>query len=114
MVACAVSTECRDIILFDWTRKCKQQRAPPVWGWLLSAISFIRLFLTLPELVQTVAGVIIYPGRDSLSVCFNKVALVFMLEIDNVIFKTMLIDTALIHHSEIGSNQSNDRRGQGS
>lgn len=101
MTACAIAFE---ILLCSWLAERRLDCAPKVWGRLLSLISGIRLFFVLPFLARTVGIVVVRLGVDSLSVCFNAVALLFFLEIDNVIFKVVLDDSTKVYHREIGAH----------
>jgi len=104
MTACAVAFEGREILLVNLITERRQQYAPRIWSRLLPLISGLRLFFVLPFLVTTVEEVIQTLGVDSISVCFNTVALLFLLEMDNVIFKVVLDDSTKVYHSEIGTH----------
>jgi hypothetical protein len=56
------------------------------WKWV-SALSFcleLRRFAFLPAMLNSVATLVIMRGGDALSVCFNTVAIIFLVEIDNI------------------------------
>jgi hypothetical protein len=56
------------------------------WKWV-SALSFcleLRRFVFLPAMLNIVATLVILKGGDALSVCFNTVAIIFLVEIDNI------------------------------
>jgi hypothetical protein len=56
------------------------------WKWV-SALSFcleLRRFVFLPGMLNIVATLVILKGGDALSVCFNTVAIIFLVEIDNI------------------------------
>lgn len=51
---------------------------------LLSVICYIRRFGVIPLVAISVPSLVIYRGRDCLSICLNAVAILFLLEIDNL------------------------------
>jgi hypothetical protein len=56
------------------------------WKWV-TALSFcleLRRFVFLPAMLIAVATLVMTKGGDALSVCFNTVAILFLVEIDNI------------------------------
>ena len=58
------------------------------WKWI-SSLSFcleLRRFVFLPGMLNIIATLVILKGGDSLSICFNTVAIIFLMEIDNITY----------------------------
>mmetsp|Transcript_8246 Transcript_8246/g.19877 ORF Transcript_8246/g.19877 Transcript_8246/m.19877 type:complete len:670 (+) Transcript_8246:186-2195(+) len=50
---------------------------------LLKLCCILRRFAVIPLLIVTIPKLVIHQGRDSLAICLNAVAVLFLLEIDN-------------------------------
>ncbi len=50
---------------------------------LLKLFSFVRQFMLIPIIIVVIPMLIIFRGRDALSICLNAIAVLFLLEIDN-------------------------------
>ena len=53
----------------------------------LTLLGGVRRWVFLPGLVNTVPLLVLFKGGDALSVCLNTVAMLFLCEIDNMIYK---------------------------
>eukprot|EP01047_Picozoa_sp_COSAG01_P015682 COSAG01_NODE_789_length_13572_cov_322.875158_1_plen_158_part_10 len=62
----------------------------PTYRFVLSLLGGIRRWTFLPTLVVTVYLLVWYKGGDALSVCFNTVAVLFLCEIDNLLYAIVL------------------------
>eukprot|EP01051_Picozoa_sp_SAG22_P014419 SAG22_NODE_1748_length_3664_cov_10.806171_4_plen_232_part_00 len=56
------------------------------WRYALTFLSVLRRFTLLPGMCTCVIALVIFEGSDALNICFNTVALMFMLEIDSTMF----------------------------
>lgn len=56
------------------------------WEWRLWAIASARRYMFLPALLNCVPLLVLLKGGDALSVCFNAVALLFLLSVDDLMF----------------------------
>ena len=55
----------------------------------LMALNFVRRWTFLPGLVAVTPMLVVTKGGDSLSVCFNSVALLFICEMDNLAYEIL-------------------------
>lgn len=69
---------------------------------LLIGVGFMRRFMFLPALVTAVPRFVIYKGGDSVSICFNTVALLFLCEIDNMAYAVGISENARHKFDETG------------
>jgi hypothetical protein len=60
------------------------------WRYGLLAVNGLRRWVFLPGLVGVIPTIVVIRGGDALSVCFNTVAVLFTLEIDNLAFKMLI------------------------
>lgn len=91
MVGMAVVGELKDVELVGWAiHKAENQFYPSNLGFALLLLGGIRRWLFLPALLSAVTALLLLKGGDALSVCFNTIALLFILEIDNVAYAIML------------------------
>ena len=60
------------------------------WRYGLLAVNGLRRWVFLPGLVGVIPTIVVIKGGDALSVCFNTVAVLFTLEIDNLAFKMLI------------------------
>ena len=65
-------------------------RITPAWRFALLLLGDIRRWIFLPVLVTVAPVLVIYKGGDALSVCFNTVAVLFLCEIDNMVYAILL------------------------
>jgi hypothetical protein len=56
------------------------------WEWALWAVAVARRYMFLPALLNCVPLLILLKGGDALSICFNAVALMFLLSVDDLMF----------------------------
>ena len=60
------------------------------WRYVLMALNIVRRWAFLPGLVAVTPMLVVTKGGDSLSVCFNSVALLFICEMDNLAYELLL------------------------
>jgi len=86
VIALTTWAECEDVKI-AWSRLWRY-RAPnferQVWRCLLIIVEAMRHFMLVPLLVSTVPLFVLNQGGDALSQCLNTVAIVFILEIDDL------------------------------
>ena len=66
------------------------ERIAPAWKFVLSLLGGIRRWTFLPILVVTAPILVLNKGGDALSVCFNTVAVLFLCEIDNLLYAILM------------------------
>ena len=62
----------------------------PTYRFVLTLLGGIRRWLFLPTLVTVAPILVLFKGGDALSVCFNTVAVLFLCEIDNLLYAILL------------------------
>ena len=65
-------------------------RIAPAYRFALSLLGGIRRWLFLSTLVAAAPTLVLFKGGDALSVCFNTVAVLFLCEIDNLLYAILL------------------------
>ena len=65
-------------------------RIAPAYRFVLSLLGGMRRWTFLPTLVLTAPVLVLFKGGDALSVCFNTVAVLFLCEIDNLLYAILL------------------------
>lgn len=60
------------------------------WINLLGALCTVRRWFFLPALVSTVPLLVLWRGSDATSICLNTVAMLFLAEIDNIMYRVGL------------------------
>ena len=65
-------------------------RIAPAYRFALSLLGGIRRWTFLPTLVTAAPLLVLFKGGDALSVCFNTVAVLFLCEIDNLLYAILL------------------------
>ena len=57
---------------------------------MLACLNIVRQFNVLPATCCLLSLLVVYRGSDSLSMCFNTVGVLFILDIDNLLFDMWL------------------------
>ena len=65
-------------------------RIAPAYRFALSLLGGMRRWTFLPTLTLAAPWLVLYKGGDALSVCFNTVAVLFLCEIDNLLYAILL------------------------
>ena len=88
VVAFAVFAEIRDAILCEIAlRDISQKRqVPRGWRFAIGGLNFARYYIFLPNVVLSVAELVLNDGGNVKNVCLNTVAVLFLLEVDNMAF----------------------------
>ena len=64
----------------------KRREVPRGWRYAIRGLNFARYFLLLPNIVMSVVQLVLTEGGNVKSVCLNTVAVLFLLEVDNMAF----------------------------
>ena len=88
VVAFAVFGEIRDAMLCDVTLRdiAKRRKVPCGWRLSFGALNHMRLFVFLPNIVSSIVGLVLAEGGNIKEICLNTVAVLFLVEIDNLAF----------------------------
>ena len=86
----ALSFCAQDIELCAMAIRHAGDRIAPVYRFALSLLGGIRRWLFLPALVTSAPMLVLFRGGDALSVCFNTIAVLFLCEIDNLLYAILL------------------------
>jgi hypothetical protein len=86
----ALSSCAQDIELCATAIRHAGDRIAPAYRFALSLLGGIRRWTFLPTLVAAAPVLVLIKGGDALSVCFNTVAVLFLCEIDNLLYAILL------------------------
>ena len=88
VVSFAVFAEMRDAIICSMTlRDISQKReVPRGWRFAIRCLNFARYYIMLPNVIVSVVMLVLNDGGDVKNVCLNTVAVLFLLEVDNMAF----------------------------
>ena len=93
VVAATIAKEFHDIMT---TEKFADQIMPvdadnelKLWRGVIFVLSVIRQHIVIPLLIDASVQLVQYRGADALNICMNTVAILFLLDIDNVVFDMM-------------------------
>eukprot|EP01047_Picozoa_sp_COSAG01_P053763 COSAG01_NODE_5798_length_4029_cov_6.905344_1_plen_537_part_00 len=85
-----VAAEVQDIKMCQALAHGSKTHGLSVWEWMIWALTAARQFAVLPAFVAALPVLVLILGSDTLSLCFNVVALLFVLEADNMLFAQWL------------------------
>ena len=102
--------EIRDIKLVEFLLNQRITKSPTgaSVGHVLFALNSTRQFGLLPLLTGAISNLVIYRGSDVMSICFNCLAALFVLEIDNAIFAYLLPDDTCVLVEQLGRATINE------
>ena len=88
VVSFAMFSEMRDAMLCEIAlRDISQKReVPRGWRLAIGGLSFARYYVFLPYVVYSVMALVLSDGGRVRDVCLNTVAVLFLLEVDNLAF----------------------------
>ena len=88
VVSFALFSEMRDAMLCEIAlRDISQKRqVPRGWKLAIGGLSFARYYVFLPYVVYSVMALVLSDGGRVKDVCLNTVAVLFLLEVDNLAF----------------------------
>ena len=93
IITCGIYAELRDQMLCEFMLAAALQRSTgkgTIPRLLVSILGILRLFAFLPSMLTVVVSLIFLHGGTALQICLNSVAMVFLLELDNMAFTYML------------------------
>jgi hypothetical protein len=80
----------QDIELCAMAIRHAGDRIAPTYRFALSLLGGMRRWTFLPTMVMAAPWLVLIKGGDALSVCFNTVAVLFLCEIDNLLYAILL------------------------
>jgi hypothetical protein len=88
VIAFAVFAEMRDCLLCEIALRDVSERreVPRGWRYAIGGLNFARYYIFLPNVVISVVMLVLNDGGNVKSVCLNTVAVLFLLEVDNLAY----------------------------
>ena len=88
VVAFAVFAEIRDCLLCEIALRDVSERREVSRGWryAIRGLNFARYYIMLPYVILSVMMLVLNDGGNVKSVCLNTVAVLFLLEVDNLAY----------------------------
>ena len=88
VVAFAVFAEIRDCMLCDIALRdiSKRREVPRGWRFAIRGMNAARYFVLLPNIICSVMYLVLNDGGRVRDICLNTVAVLFLLEVDNLAF----------------------------
>lgn len=80
--------------IFECGRCCSTGSWIPL---ALQVLDWLRQYVLLPGVNMTVPFVVLHGGSDAMTVCFNTMAILFVLEIDNFAYTALSFETKSIN-----------------
>ena len=93
IITCGIYAELRDQMLCEFMLAAALQRSTgkgTIPRLLVSILGILRLFAFLPSMLTVVVNLVWLHGGTALQICLNSVAVVFLVELDNMAFTYML------------------------
>ena len=88
VVAFAVFAEIRDCMLCEIALReiSKRREVPRGWRYAIRGLNYVRYISLLPNIIYSVMALVYEDGGRVKYVCLNTVAVLFILEVDNLAF----------------------------
>jgi hypothetical protein len=88
VVAFAVFAEMRDALLCSMAMQdiSRKREVPRGWRFAIRGLNFARYYIMLPNVIVSVVMLVLSDGGRVKEVCLNTVAVLFLLEVDNLAF----------------------------
>ena len=88
VISFAVFAEIRDVLLCEIALReiSKRREVPRGWRFAIRGLNYARYFLLLPNIIVSVTSLVHEDGGRVKYVCLNTVAVLFLLEVDNLAF----------------------------
>lgn len=102
VIAMGCAAEQRDIQLAAVDLQSLGHEASSVWHTILWAVGATRRFVVLSMIPSSVVGLVTQANADSLSICLNAVAVLFLLDLDDLIYTWGIPDAARSFSEEFG------------
>ena len=89
VVAFAVFGEIRDCMLCDIALRdiSMRREVPRGWRFAIGGLNFARYFIFLPTIVLSIMALVLTDGGTVKAVCLNTVAVLFLVDVDNMAFR---------------------------
>lgn len=94
VIGLAVAAEVKDVTLTAIALIRTQSEISSGWRVAAEILNAARLYMFLPSLVLCVPFLVLFKGGDSLSLCFNSLAVLFLCDLDNIAFKIAMGERA--------------------
>ena len=108
IVAFSVVGELKDIELCSLAVAHAGVKISKRWRLALSFLLWMRRWLFLPALVLNVADLVLVKGGDALSVCLNTIAILFLCDVDNIVFSLALSERVRARVEDAGRVELGD------
>ena len=114
MVGLSIASEIQDIKLCQFV---VQQRgsADEVPGWARSGLFVLaaaRQFGLVLVVLLAIASLVTWRGSDAISVCFNAIAILFIMDVDNLVFRHFVSDATQTEMLAVGGPEIADTEGR--
>jgi len=88
VVAFAVFAEMRDSLLCEKSLRdiAKRREVPRGWRFAMTGLNFARYYIMLPNIILSVVQLVLNDGGRVKDVCLNTVAVLFLLDLDNLAY----------------------------
>jgi hypothetical protein len=88
VVAFAVFAEMRDALLCSMALQdiSRKREVPRGWLFAIRGLNYARYYIMLPNVIVSVVTLVLSDGGRVKDVCLNTVAVLFLLEVDNLAF----------------------------
>ena len=104
VIAFGVFGEVRDAMLCEFSIAAirEKKEVPRVWREAIGLLNLFRLFSFLPFILSSVVSLVLYRGASALAICLNTVAVLFLVELDNLAFSHGLNEETRMEAEEFG------------
>ena len=88
VLALSIFNEVRDCMLCDYTIATVKKKKDIPWGWRFGMflIYYLRIYAFLPSVLFSSLALVMIFGGSSVDICLNSVAVLFLVEVDNLAF----------------------------
>ena len=104
VVAFGVFGEVRDAMMCEFAIAAIRERSevPGGWRYAMGLLNLLRLFGFLPFILGSVVKLVVFRGGSALAICLNTVAVLFLVELDNLAFSHGLREKMRVEAEEFG------------
>ena len=88
VIAFAIFGEVRDTMLcgFSVSEIRREKGVPRVWRFFFKTLTLLRIFVFLPAVMASTYVLILVFGGSAVDICLNSVAVLFLVEVDNLAY----------------------------
>lgn len=90
IVAFTITGELKDIEICTLATAHAEDKITPAWRIVLALLSGLRRWVFLPSMLSSIPALVLTKGGDSLSICLNTVAILFITDFDNMAYGMQL------------------------